>query len=136
MLERANDAKLAVYCAWRHSELLAEKAQKEDLREQKSTITTITTGPHKGRSFEHVFNHEQDYTDFLLKKYLKRELSNPVLKDYVWYANRRRASTKMPAVTTNPLPTDMDVTAAAVEAALFVCIYVVLQFALCRPCPQ
>jgi hypothetical protein len=28
----------------------------------------------------------------------------------------------------------MDVTDAAVEAALFVCIYVVLQFALYRPC--
>ena len=29
---------------------------------------------------------------------------------------------------------EMDVTDDAVEAALVVCIYVVLQFALCRPC--
>ena len=158
MLSQANTGKMAAYFAWRRSEVIAELAQKESLREQEFAITIITTGQHKGRSFAYVFDNDVGYTNFLLKKYLRRDLSNPVLKDYVWYANRRRAS---------------QVTDAAAEAAclfvfmkccsllfaghahsecdhdlchgchgrcrrgcLFGCVYVVSQFALCRPCPR
>ena len=56
--------------------------------------SVMEDGVHKGKTFQHVYENEQNYTKGMLGKYLRDQLKSEGIKKYCQYAHQRQQAQK------------------------------------------